>query len=296
MSAGGQVADDLSEGRKGDDDAAAQHHGDAGEHRKQHDDSEACQCKHDHGPLARGCCAFRRFRQCGIAHHEEALNRRHDRGDQFIGVDPVLAVIMSGQHLLFQPWRGPSKIDIERILQRLREPERTADLIHAGLDPLAIQVDPALATIGGRYFGRRQWTARTDRKRHRGGPAAGTDPQILGCAGDVQQRRQRRIGHRHLVRKTVQERFDDRGSLGHAGQEAFDHRSIAPTHGRSQHTIRRGANIAQLGRRLIEAGNERCAIANSEHSRAGVCERRIRHLHGLRNGFELSRRGGPVLE
>jgi len=50
MSAGGQVADDLSEAPKGDDDAAAQHHGDAGEHGKQHDDGEACQCKHDQGP------------------------------------------------------------------------------------------------------------------------------------------------------------------------------------------------------------------------------------------------------
>ena len=81
-------------------------------------------------------------------------------------------------------------------------------MIHTGLNPFAVEIDAALGAVHAGYFSRRQRTAGGDRKRYRSSPAAGRDPQILRRAGDIQQRRQRRVRHRDLVFEAVQQRFE----------------------------------------------------------------------------------------
>ena len=109
---------------------------------------------------------------------------------------------------------------------------RTADLIDAGLDPLATEIDAALGAVEDGYFRRRQRTVRVlIASDIVAGAAAGGDPQILRGAGDIQQRRQRRVRRRDLVFKAVQQRLDHPDHLGNAGQEALDRRRIAPAHG-----------------------------------------------------------------
>ena len=146
------------------------------------------------------------------------------------------------------------------------------------------------------YFSRRQRTARADRKRYRSSPAAGRDPQILRRARDIQQRRQRRVRHRDLVFKPVQQRFENPDNRGNARQEAFHRRSIARAHRQRHRAIARGANLGQFRRRLIEALDDRRAIA--ERADGGPCFREccICRLPGLRGCLHLRGRRGRFLE
>lgn len=190
----------------------------------------------------------------------------------------------------------PVQIGIDRVLQWLHEPWRTADLIHAGFDPLAIQVNAALGTVDRGHFSRRQWAARTDRGGHRSGAATGGEPHILGCAGNIEQRGQRRVGRRHLVFKTIQKRFDDRDDVGNAGQEAFEHRCITRAQGHTDRTIGRSADVGKLDCGLVEAFDDRGAIAESADHCPGIGEGGIRLMHYLCNRIELGGCGCAIPE
>ena len=296
MPTGGKVTDHAGQRGKRLDHPAPQHQGHAGKHAEQHQHGDAGQGKQRQGGVTRAAGAVGGLRQRGIAHGEETLHRRHDHGGEFFGVDPVFAIAAGGRHLFFKPGHGPFEINIDRVLERLREPCRIADLVHAGFDPLAIEVNPALAAVHRGVFSRRQRTVRADPERQDRGAAAGSNAQILGGAGDIQQRRQRSVGGRHLIFETVQERFNDRDGLAHGRQEAFDYRRITPAHRRNQRAIGRGANICKLGRRLVEACDNRCAIAERADGGPGVRKRRLRRLHGLCNRIELGGGSRPLLE
>jgi len=208
MPAGSHVANHVRQGRERRDDTATQHHGDAGENAEQRDNGKPRQYQHRHRRVARRASAFGRLGQCRIAHGEEALHRGQDVGGQFLlGGNSVFAVITPGHDLFFDPRRGPSKVSIDCLLQRLHKPCRIADLIDAGFDRSRSSSTRPWGPVDREHFSWRHRAARADRGRRGSRPAAGGYPQILSGAGDTQERRQGCVRRSHPVFEAVQQRF-----------------------------------------------------------------------------------------
>src|ERR1700682_1621273 len=98
----------------------------------------------DSGPALRPATAghglsarVRLPRQRSVTHRDEALERGHYHGSQFVRGERVFAIAAGGRYLLLKRRRGLAKIALDRFLEHPSEAHRTSNLVEGGFDPLA---------------------------------------------------------------------------------------------------------------------------------------------------------------
>ncbi|MET4044775.1 hypothetical protein ABIC03_006501 [Bradyrhizobium sp. RT6a] len=293
---GGKRCDHVREPAQRRHHAPAQHHGHTTERPQQRQHRHAREREHRQRAVARGRGTLGRFGQRGIAHAVEHLDGGYDDAGQLFGVDAVLAVATCRRHFLVHDERCLSEIGIRRRLQRAGDAGRASELVDAGLDALAVGLDAPLHTIHQREFGRRERTACAQRRRQRGGAAAGRDAQILRRSRQAQQRRKRGIGIDDLRFEPVHDRLDIADDLGNARKEALDRSAVACCQRNAHRAICRRGDIPEPPRGTVQVFDHRSGIIQHHDGAPCPLECGIGRFRGLRGAFDLGLRRRVLLE